>query len=235
VGRPRSTGHGNGQCDQLAHRRRRRRWSRFAAPIKATAANSHHPDHKPPRRTTLCPTGLTAHQVRGPRARWAVRRHSRRRTTRRRQVPATRQDCPTGLRRVSKVGEGTYRSVGADTTFRWSWAWLADSGVVVVGGDLPGRWVVDQDDHQHGDLVATTPLTRRFDLTDARGRCWSRCCRRAQVRTSAAVDETATHRRDPVEGAGGCALGGRASVRTLADGVRACSAAGSGTEPGGGS
>jgi transposase len=32
--------------------------------------------------------------------------------------------------------------------------------------EVSGRWFIDQDDHQPGDLVATIPVTRRFDLTD---------------------------------------------------------------------
>src|SRR3954447_23216260 len=34
-------------------------------------------------------------------------------------------------------------------------------------GEVSGRWVLDQDEHLHGDLVASVAVTRRFDLSDA--------------------------------------------------------------------
>ena len=34
-------------------------------------------------------------------------------------------------------------------------------------GEVSGRWFIDEEDHQHGDLVATVAVTRRHDLTDA--------------------------------------------------------------------
>jgi transposase len=35
-----------------------------------------------------------------------------------------------------------------------------------VYGEVSGRWFIDEEDHQHGDLVASAAVTRRFDLTD---------------------------------------------------------------------
>jgi transposase len=33
--------------------------------------------------------------------------------------------------------------------------------------EVSGRWFIDQEEPEPGDLVATIPVTRRFDLTDA--------------------------------------------------------------------
>src|SRR4029453_5913820 len=36
-----------------------------------------------------------------------------------------------------------------------------------ICSEVSGRWVIDQDNHLHGDLVASVAVTRRFDLTDS--------------------------------------------------------------------
>jgi transposase len=36
-----------------------------------------------------------------------------------------------------------------------------------TSGEVSGRWFIDEEDHQPGDLVATVAVTGRHDLTDA--------------------------------------------------------------------
>jgi hypothetical protein len=33
-------------------------------------------------------------------------------------------------------------------------------------GEVSGRWFIDEEDHQYGDLVATVAVTAQHDLTD---------------------------------------------------------------------
>ena len=103
---------------------------------------------------------------------------------------------------------------------KWCVVWSL--GVSVIGdGEVSGRWFNDEEDHLHGDLVATLAVTGRADLTDAQWAVLEPLLpTRQEAGTSAEVDETAAHRRDPVAGAGRRAVAGRAGMlRAVADGL----------------